>query len=302
LPLRWRAVMKGDWGMREELLPDRLKRLWKSVDDGLLTSGEFFRDQELYLEEYRRIWRRALLLEGYDDLQESIVFEISSYLGNPDLDAIREACSEAVARIKGEWREKVASVDAQTVETFYDESQAMLFELMWWHTLAEDLSPLAYVVALKFAQHHGCSSYLDFGSGVGSGAILFVRHEIPATLADISSTSLKFSAWRFSRRNLCAGHIDLKVEGLPDDAFDFITAMDVFEHLVDPVKTVADLSKALKKGGFLFGRFAAEADEERPHHINLDFGPTLRALEDAGFAKVWQDQWLWGHEVFRKEG
>jgi hypothetical protein len=40
-----------------------------------------------------------------------------------------------------------------------------------------------------------------------------------------------------------------------------ITAMDVFEHLPDPVKAVDHLAIALRRGGFLFGRFAAEPDE-----------------------------------------
>ena len=99
---------------------------------------------------------------------------------------------------------------------------------------------------------------------------------------------------------LCARQIDLKKEDLPDCEFDFITAMDVFEHLVDPVGAVRQLWKALKKGGYLFGRFHAEIDEDRPHHIILDFEPTFRELENLGFARVWRDRWLWGHEIFKK--
>ena len=49
----------------------------------------------------------------------------------------------------------------EAVEAFYDRSQAYLFDLMWWHTLTHDQTPLAYVVALKFAQRHTCRRYLD---------------------------------------------------------------------------------------------------------------------------------------------
>ena len=76
--------------------------------------------------------------------------------------------------------------------------------------------------------------------------------------------------------------------------------MDVFEHLVDPVKTVNELSEALRPGGFLFGRFHAEIDEDRPQHIVQDFGPVFARLSDLGFVQVWQDEWLWGHQVFQK--
>ena len=137
------------------------------------------------------------------------------------------------------------------------------------------------------------------GGGVGPGGLLFAKNGIKASLADINSAALDFSSWRSSKRGLSARHIDLKECALPENSFDFITAMNVFEHLVQPEKTVHDLRKALRPGGFLFGRFHADTDEDRPHHIILDFGPTLTALASLGFSRVWQDRWLWGHEVFR---
>jgi 2-polyprenyl-3-methyl-5-hydroxy-6-metoxy-1,4-benzoquinol methylase len=176
----------------------------------------------------------------------------------------------------------------------------MLHELMWWHTLGDDISPLAYVLALRFAQQHACRTYLDFGSGVGSGGLLFARHGFQATLADISSSLLSFSAWRLDTRQLPARCIDLKQARLPSQAFDVITAMDVFEHLTDPVEVVEHLWGALKPGGFLYARIAAETDADRPQHIVEDFEPTFARMRTLGFAEVWRDEWLWGHQVFQK--
>ena len=76
--------------------------------------------------------------------------------------------------------------------------------------------------------------------------------------------------------------------------------MDVFEHLVDPVSTVEQLSGALKPGGLLFARLAAEPDVDRPQHIVQDFEPTFERLRSLGFTEVWRDAWLWGHRVFQK--
>ena len=171
--------------------------------------------------------------------------------------------------------------DRHSIEQFYDASQATIYELMWWHTLGDDASPLAYVTALHFARQQGCRSYLDFGSGVGSGAMLFARHGFEVTLADISSTLLGFSQWRLERRRLPAAYIDLKTCQLPRQAFDFMTAMDVFEHLVEPVETVERLWDALKPGGFLYARISAECDEDRPQHIVQDFGPTFERMRRA---------------------
>ncbi|HLH30623.1 MAG TPA: hypothetical protein VKY31_05435, partial [Terriglobia bacterium] len=80
----------------------------------------------------------------------------------------------------------------------------------------------------------------------------------------------------------------------------FITAMDVFEHLFDPVETAEMLWASLKPGGFLFGRFGVEEDEAKPQHIVKDFTPMFRRIEELGMREVWQDEWLWGHQVFQK--
>ena len=93
---------------------------------------------------------------------------------------------------------------------------------------------------------------------------------------------------------------NLKQRRLPARAFDLILAMDVFEHLYDPVDVVRQLSESLKPGGFLFSRFGVEDDEDQPQHIVHDFADTLDAVKQVGFAPVWQDEWLWGHQAFQK--
>ena len=95
-------------------------------------------------------------------------------------------------------------------------------------------------------------------------------------------------------------YVDVKTTRLPSEAFDMITAMDVFEHLVDPIDTVEELWRALRPGGFLFGRFGTESDDNHPMHIVEDFEPTFARLRALGGVEVWRDQWLWGHQVFRK--
>ena len=286
--------------MAEKLLPDRLKDLWQDVEHRLLTHEQFLQEQARGLAEYRRLWDEALICGNCTDLRQSLHEELARYSGCRDLGEIERRCASALADVKGEWCGGVNRADDQSVAKFYNESEAMIYELMGWHSLADDDSPLAYVVALLFARRHGCRSYLDFGAGVGSGAILFARHGLEVTLADISSPMLDFSQWRFCQRGLTSRFIDLKSTSLPANAFDLVAAMDVFEHLVAPAKTVTDLWQCLKPGGFLFGRFHSEVDEDRPHHIVQDFQPTLDRLRELGFEEVWRDEWLWGHQVFQK--
>ena len=153
---------------------------------------------------------------------------------------------------------------------------------------------------MQLAQRQGCRSCLDFGAGVGSGSILFARHGLKVGLADISSPLLAFSQWRLSNRSLPGEYFDLKLTELPNESFHMVTAMDVFEHLADPVEAVERLADTLKPGGFLFGRFGDEANEERPLHVVHDFEPSFQRMRELGFIQVWQDGWLWGHQVFQK--
>jgi len=284
----------------EQLLADQLKALWQRVEEKELLTEEFNLKQDQGLAEYRKIWSDALLLERHRDLQRSLLDELGRYMKCTDSAEIQLRCNLAVERLAKEWREKVVPTDRKSVENFYNETEGEIYELMWWHTLSEDLSPLSYVTALHFALWEGCRSCVDFGSGVGSGSILFARHGLKTTLADISSPLLAFCEWRFHLRKLPGEFFDLKARELPREAFDMVTAMDVFEHLADPVEAVEVLSNVLKPGGFLFGRFSAEADEDRPLHVIQDFEPSFRRLRELGFVEVWHDQWLWGHQVFQK--
>jgi SAM-dependent methyltransferase len=282
------------------LLPDELKALWQAVDRQELSVEAFTREQERLLGGYRRAWHDALRLDGQPDLQASLLTELGLYTGCSDPAEIERRCTRAVAMLKEEWQATVTPDEPRSIERFYDESPTTMYELMWWHSLRDDASPLAYVTALHLARQRGCRRYLDFGAGVGSGGILFARHAFDVALADISSGLLAFTSWRLGMRHLPATYIDLKTGALPRHAFDFVTAMDVFEHLVDPVGTVEQISDALTPGGLLFARIAAEPDADRPQHIVRDFEPTFERLRSLGFTEVWRDTWLWGHQAFQK--
>lgn len=282
------------------LLPDVLKDLWQKVDDQHFTGEQFYYEKERLLDEYRRRWSRALVLDGHPDLKESLLWELGRYVGCGDPAEMERRCSIGWKDVEDEWHQKVENGSSESIERFYDRTEAYLYNLIWWHTLVEDDTPLAYVTALDFARRSGCRSYLDFGSGISSGAILFARYGMEVSCADISSSLLDFSDWRLPKRHLHAHLIDLKQRSLPSRTFDLVTAMDVFEHLTNPKGAIDQIWEALRPRGFLYGRFALEPDDERPQHIVHDFEPVFQHLRHRGFAQVWEDEWLWGHQVFQK--
>ncbi|HSP97895.1 MAG TPA: class I SAM-dependent methyltransferase [Candidatus Dormibacteraeota bacterium] len=281
-------------------LATRLRELWSNAERNGLSHDECAAEEARQLDEFVAHWRRALLLPGDTDLTRSILRELGRWRGIDDLEVVRGRCTAALADLKRHWQSTVAAVDGPSVGRYYDTADLCIEELMWWHTLEDDRSPLAYVAALEVATGAGGRRHLDFGSGVGSGALLFHDHGFDVTLADVSSVLLAFSRQRFATRGRPATFLDLKQVELPPAQFDFITAMDVFEHLVDPVGTVDALDRALKPGGYIYGRFAADADDDRPQHIVHDFGPVLERFHHLGFEEAFRDDWLWGHLAFRK--
>ena len=286
----------------EALVPSRLKALWAETETGRLTGEQCYTRQQEWIGGYAEIWTDGLLLPGENDLKHSLCVELGKLEGCDNLTEIERRCRSAMLKLKEEWNVGFRESEAEFVVKYYDKSTHYPYDLMWWHTLAEDQSPLAYVAALHLALQNGFKDSLDFGAGVGSGGLLFFRHGFRIELADISSTLLDFSRRRLKARGIPATFIDLKTSELPAGKYDFITAMDVFEHIAEPEKTVEPVAAALRPGGILFGRFNVGADENHPSHIARDFGPMFDRLAELGFEECWRDDWLWGHQAFRKVG
>lgn len=282
--------------------PSKVLAAWREVEAGRMTREAFHAAEAETLAGYRRQWTEALAGSPDGDLETAVLQEIGAWRKEPDLANVRARCERSLARLKDKWNDVVGSeVASDQVVAYYDTADDLIEELMWWHALRDDNSPLAYAVSLDFARANGLKHLLDFGSGVGVSAVLFQKQCETMTLADVSSTLLTFCKWRAERRGIPARFIDLKAAGLPKASFDLVTAMDVFEHLEDPAKAITDLDAALKPGGYILGRFAADpADDDRPQHIVHDFQPVFLRFAELGYREAWKDQWFWGHQAFQK--
>jgi SAM-dependent methyltransferase len=281
------------------LLPDRLRIVWEEADRGRRTREQAAYEQARLLGEYKATWTRALLYGNETDLRTSLLREVATYYGIADLAEVERRCASAVETMRGEWHERIDAQWRESVESFYN-SATYIYDLMGWHSLRDDTGPLAYVLGLEIAQERGVKQCLDFGSGVGSGALLFDCTGIAMSLADISTTLLDFARWRFAQRECAAHFYHLQQTVLPSERFDMVLAMDVFEHLTDPVATVENLYSALRPGGVLFARIQVEDAGEHPQHIVQDFEPTFARMRELGLGEIWRDTWLWGHQLFEK--
>ena len=215
----------------------------------------------------KELWESTLLMPGETDLTSSVLRELGEYFPHFDPNDIEDRFQRSSELLTEDWLKK--GIDPRSEESlirFYNETEIEMFELMHYHSVDVDLGPLNYVYALELAHRHGCTSYLDYGSGVGSGGILFARSGFQVTLCDVSTPLLDFAKWRFERRKLNASYIDLKKEE-PKNQVDFITCFEVLEHAKDPLALLRKIHRYLRVGGLLVVTAPFSLDESRPMHI-----------------------------------
>ena len=244
---------------------------------------------KIILEGRKRVWEQALMLSGYDSLEESAISELSEYFHKDKME-IREVLSQAEKLFAEEWqRMEINREDSESVTSFYNNSQYEILELMDWHVNRFNEGPLNYVCAMEIAKKEKFTRYLDYGSGIGSGSILFLKNGFEVFSADVATPLQEFIKFRLKKRNIEACFIDLKKEKLENAIYDIVTCFDVLEHSVKPMKILEQLGRALRVGGFLIlNNVECKLEEKRPMHISeVCLEQKLRYL---GFDQLWDLQ------------
>jgi len=232
------------------------------------------------LKKYEQIWKSTKIYEDLSSI-ENAVMELQNYFGI-ESNKVRSRMINGGKMLADEWNcyFRNRKMEYKNIIEFYDNTINEIFELMFWHCKEFPNKPLQYVFALDVAKRRGYKRYLDYGSGVGTAGILFAKNDFQVTLADISSKNLDFCRFRFKDRNLTANFIDLKNDGLEGRKYDFITCLDVLEHIPNPIGTLMTLRSCLADGGLLIVNVPFGKDEDRPMHIVTDvrIADKIRAL------------------------
>jgi len=235
--------------------------------------------------ELQELWLDAVRLPEVSDPRESCLVELSEYTGE-SRDVIEQRCKRAVDEQRELWYQRDRS-DESSLTDFYNECDAYLYELLWWHALQQGAAPAWNARLLDIAENFGCRDYLDFGGGIGTNAILLGRAGLNVTVADVSDILQSCAKWRLQKRGIDATLIDLKAEQPQPESYDLISAIDVLEHVADPLATLTQLQRSLKPGGILvFDLIAGDADPDRPFHLLRSKFPIRSEIRGLGFRRV----------------
>lgn len=159
------------------------------------------------------------------------------------------------------------SADPKVENMWYrrsDVGRRYILDLVGWHFSA--IGPLI-AESLKDVKD---KRVLDFGSGIGTMALLLASQGNLVDCIEINQELCDFANFRFAR------HMDGKAAprhvSAPDGEYDMVIAWHVFEHLPDPEVKLRELVDTLKPGGLVWSQSDWVADAGHPqHHERTDW-------------------------------
>jgi SAM-dependent methyltransferase len=237
----------------------------------------------------------TLLAPRTGDIAGELALELSEFFGT-SVDDIQARLAVANASFTEEWKTYVPDGrDERAVTRFYSESKTELFDLAQWHS--HDPIHFRSLICADVAQERGCRDYLDYGSGIGSDALVFASVGCRVTLADVSEALLRFATWRCRRRGFDVRAIDLKEDRPPRRQFDAVVCFDVLEHIHRPLQTLWTIQQTMRPGGMLFMHAPFGPDPVRPMHV-VHEDVVTRRMRTVGFHRrddleTRFPKWLW---------
>lgn len=99
-------------------------------------------------------------------------------------------------------------------------------------------------------------SILDVGCGGGFLSNALAKEKFTVTAVDLSPASIEIARAHDQTQTVCYQVADAYHLPFADNAFDVVTALDFLEHVEDPKKIIAEISRVLKPDGiFIFHTF-----------------------------------------------
>lgn len=231
------------------------------------------------------LWRESLLVDGFTDLHDSALHELSLYF-NISVEEARKRCLHWEQDSITEW-EAHPRDSPEALLNFYRTQQSWIFDTMWYQ--AQQYSrevPAESVMIAGRLQNVTPGKHLDFGAGPGGTSLFFHTLGWEPSLADISTTMQAFARWRLERRGITATYYDTSRDELPPDTFDLITACDVMVHVPDPHMILTQLHRSLKVGGYFVFNVDSRPKPSRQTqwHLYRFAYPILRPVRAVGFS------------------
>ncbi len=229
-------------------------------------------------------FREGLRLRGLPDLRSSVLDDLSVYF-KLDAEEALYGATHSFERAVSEWNAQERR-SPEEIRDFYLHQQSWAFGQLWYAYLQAEgyAAPVATMIACDMTDRPRVD-LLDFGSGVGAGAMMFRQLGHAVSLADVSPPLLDFARFRFERRGLVASFVDLNTEVLGAQVYDTVTAIQTLAHVPNVGATAAGLHRTLRPGGLLYADIDVQQRQAGDSRLYDDDLPLRRILRGTGFVE-----------------
>ncbi len=191
--------------------------------------------------------------------------ELSDFLGVSIRDIVATMYN-APETLAASWHQASPSTPEE-IHKWYCETDGYLYELCLYHALSPSYPPMSQAV-IDWCRAIGGRT-LDFGGGNGDISIRLAQSGHDIEYCDVPGKTLDFAAWRFARRSLS---IPVHKSTNPlsphiDGTYNIIIALDVLEHLPDPIHFCEIFFQHIQPGGFLIAKPSFTTDDTHPMHL-----------------------------------
>lgn len=198
-----------------------------------------------------------------------------------------------VANTNKDWQQHVKVQTKHQVEKWFRNTSQYLFELSEVHSFPTRAKLTKYIV--KYCLKHNLSTVVDFGAGIGNDAIALSEAGITTTLADVAGKTLDYTKWRIKKRKLPVKIIAVNNNAPLKSKYDAILCLEVFQHLISPLKVARHLYNHLSPGGVLFVTIHFRNPQylmalKKNYPLESSFNTELKKI---GF-KLLRKEYLWG--------
>lgn len=225
-------------------------------------------------------WDAALENDGLGELKE--------YYG-PKFNKYFDSSWEIAKR----WNKQQPKTEEE-IANFYKSAEEYTYNLMVWFSSGDRRDFRDSIN--KLVKLYNLESVIDYGCGVGNDGLYFLEKDLTTYFVDFDCPATKFLKWRLRKRKLKTNFIDVTREKkLP--AADMFWAIDVLEHMTNPVSVVDKLSEKCKV--FVHrSKFNDNAGGRHPCHMSFEQQKLNKSLIDNDFEHVdWNGLSVWVRDV-----
>lgn len=163
--------------------------------------------------------------------------ELAEYVGR-DLILVKARCKVASSELAYQWEYQKNDPIA-----YYRDSDLYIFDLTSYQNRLKENG--MHVWYRNLIRNYGWKTGLDYGGGIGEYTIIACKEGVKMDFLEIEgSETLKYARWRFEKYGVRPIFRSENFKITSD--YNFIIAMDVFEHMEKPEPVIKAIAKHTK--------------------------------------------------------